>query len=267
MIGHDITGEERDIYHKMDYLLIDSKSYATPLVSDYKVGCVIRGVSGEYYTGANLEVSMNYNLHAEQSAYHNAFIHGEETVTHIMISALPCGHCRQFLMGINPDLVIFVNDKKYLLEDLLPEPFTKDDVGVNAPFKNVSMFENETYFSGLGMASKCCEISYSPLLQNNAGVCIETVDGWKHYGTFIEDPSLSPSVLPMMGALSQLFLTNGRLEDISKITLVTDDKSSRQLHYKNTIEIANYLGLKIHIDYNNSNDKIEIEKGEEPIEI
>lgn len=242
-INKDITEEEYKILNKMSLKMSDAVELSNPLVSGYKVGCVVRGESGEYYLGANLEVNTHYNLHAEQSAIHNAFIHGERIITHIMISALPCGHCRQFLHGMNPDLVIFVDENKYLLEDLLPIPFSKSDIGVNQEFENENILENESHYSTFGQASKCCEISYSPLLNKKGGVCIKTLNGNKYYGSFIEDPSLSPSVLPIMGALSQMCLNEESFTDIVGIIVVTNEHEHYNMHMLNTMEIAKYLEI------------------------
>jgi cytidine deaminase len=242
-INKEITEDERKILNKMSLKMSDAVELSMPLVSGYKVGCVVRGESGEYYLGANLEVTTHHNLHAEQSAIHNAFIHGEKIITHIMISALPCGHCRQFLHGMNPDLVIFVDDNKYLLEDLLPEPFSKSDVGINQHFENTTVFENENHYSTFGQASKCCKISYSPLLKKKGGVCIKTLNGNKYYGSFIEDPALSPSILPIMGALSQMCLDEEPFSDIVGIVVVSNEHDYYNMHKLNAMEIARYLEI------------------------
>jgi len=242
-INKEITGDERKTLNKMSLMMSDAVELSMPLVSGYKVGCVVRGDSGEFYLGANLEVTTHHNLHAEQSAIHNAFIHGERIITHIMISALPCGHCRQFLHGMNPDLVIFVDEDKYLLEDLLPEPFSKSDVGVNQEFENVNILEDEKHYSNYGQASKCCKISYSPLLKKKGGISIATINGNKYYGTFIEDPALSPSILPIMGALSQMCLNKEPFDDIVSIVVVSSGSGYYGMHQLNTMEIARYLDI------------------------
>lgn len=242
-INKEITTDERKILNNMSLKMDDAVGLSMPLVSGYKVGCVVRGESGEYYLGANLEVTTHHNLHAEQSAIHNAFIHGERIITHIMISALPCGHCRQFLHGINPDLVIFVDDNKYLLEDLLPEPFSKSDIGVNQEFENSNILEKEKHYSNYGQASKCCDISYSPLLKKKGGVSIATINGNKYYGTFIEDPALSPSILPIMGALSQMCLNEEPFTDIVSIVVVSEENEYYGMHHLNAMEIAKYLDI------------------------
>ena len=241
-----VIKEEQRILNDMTQELETAKSYSMPLVSGFKVGSVVRGKSGRYYKGANLEVTTHYNLHAEQSAIHNAYINGEETITHVIVTALPCGHCRQFLYGINPDMIVYVEDSKYLLKDLIPEPFSKKDLGITNIVKPLySVIKNVEFYTIMGLSLLSCQAGYSPLLKTNGGVAI-LANGKKYCGTFIEDPALNPSILPIMGALSQLFLDNGNTDDITDIsvdTVAEVENSNSMLHYNNTVEIAKYLGV------------------------
>ncbi len=41
--------------------------------------------------------ALSFTINAEQSAANNAWLHGEEGVQIVAVSAAPCGNCRQFL--------------------------------------------------------------------------------------------------------------------------------------------------------------------------
>ena len=64
-------------------LLPLAAQYAKPPVSNFKVGCVSRGLSGNLYLGANVEFAgeaLSFTVHAEQSSIANAWMHGEEGI-------------------------------------------------------------------------------------------------------------------------------------------------------------------------------------------
>lgn len=86
-------------------LLPIAAAFATAPVSGYRVGAVAAGlpVAGgpaALYLGANIELAgeaLNLAVHAEQSSALNAWHAGEAGISLLAVSALPCGHCRQFL--------------------------------------------------------------------------------------------------------------------------------------------------------------------------
>lgn len=72
---------------------------------DYpRVGClasraVALGATGRLYVGVNLEfpgLPLHHSVHAEQFLIANAVQAGEPALTRLAVSAVPCGHCRQF---------------------------------------------------------------------------------------------------------------------------------------------------------------------------
>src|SRR5215213_3013336 len=74
--------------------------FARPPVSNFKVGAISRGLSGNLYLGANVEFSgeaLSFTVHAEQSSVGSAFMNGETGIDLIAVTAAPCGYCRQFL--------------------------------------------------------------------------------------------------------------------------------------------------------------------------
>ena len=109
-------------------------------ISNFNVGVVLRGGSGALYLGANMEFDggfLGLSLHGEQSAVNNAWLHGEKTVTSLVVNAAPCGHCRQFLHELDCSDRLQVNvipssgDKNSApLQSYLPEAFGPSDLGV-----------------------------------------------------------------------------------------------------------------------------------------
>ena len=242
------------IKEEMSNMLDDVKELSYPSLSGFKVACIARGGSGEYYIGANVEVTTHYNLHAEQSAICNAYMRGETKITHITLSALPCGHCRQFLFEVNPRLVIYVGNESYVLDNLLPSPFLPKDLGIDTSIFKESHYKElklrcDSYELNNILALDACKISYSPFQHKKAGVSISTKED-VYSGSYIENVAFNPSVLPMMSALSQLFLNNGKLDDIYQIDVVEERSDSIIDHYKNTKEIAEYLFLDDNININ-----------------
>ena len=74
-------------------------------LSNYQVGVAVKGMSGRVYLGTNFEHphSQGATVHGEQSAVHNAAIHGERGLIKLAVNAPPCGHCRQFLLELGAD--------------------------------------------------------------------------------------------------------------------------------------------------------------------
>ena len=73
---------------------------ALPPISSFRVGAAALGVSGAVYLGCNLEfkgLPLNSAVHAEQCAVTLARRAAEGALTHLATSAVPCGHCRQWL--------------------------------------------------------------------------------------------------------------------------------------------------------------------------
>ena len=94
------ASEGVDIPRLMTMLLPTAATYARPPVSNFKVGCVSRGLTGNLYLGANVEFAgeaLSFTVHAEQSSVGNAWMNGEEGIDLIAVTAAPCGYCRQFL--------------------------------------------------------------------------------------------------------------------------------------------------------------------------
>ena len=106
-------------------------------ISNYNVGAVIQGVSNSLYLGANIEVPgqvLGLAVHGEQSAVANAYMHGENGILILAVTAAPCGHCRQFLTEVVPDgdlRILFTGGSATRLAALLPSAFGPKNLGQN----------------------------------------------------------------------------------------------------------------------------------------
>jgi len=87
-------------------LLPLAKSYARAPISNFFVGVVVRGASGNLYLGSNVEIPgqcLGFAVHGEQSALSKAYMNSEQSVESLaVIGGDPCGHCRQFMEEISP---------------------------------------------------------------------------------------------------------------------------------------------------------------------
>src|SRR5215472_15358341 len=90
----------------MGGLLPLARTYSRPPLSNFQVGAVVRGSSGALYLGANIEIpghALGLAVHAEQAALSNAYMHDEQGVAAVAVTAAPCGHCRQFMIELEPE--------------------------------------------------------------------------------------------------------------------------------------------------------------------
>ena len=70
-----------------------------PTVCCLATRAVALGATGRLYVGVNLEfpgLPLHHSVHAEQFLIANAVQAGESALTRLAVSAVPCGHCRQF---------------------------------------------------------------------------------------------------------------------------------------------------------------------------
>ena len=199
-------------------LLEVAKQFSLAPISNFYVGAIAVGDSGNLYFGANMEfagVPLSASIHAEQSAVMNAWLHGEKGIQALHVSELPCGHCRQFLLELSnaATLPITIANKKYVLTDLIPHHF-----GVNREpgqglldspkqaLKSVQLLEKDQHRRALNAA----EQSYTPHTKNKEGFIIEDVNGTLYEGRTAESAAFNPTVLAVTSALNQRNLSANR---------------------------------------------------------
>ncbi|WP_445399069.1 cytidine deaminase [Zobellella sp. An-6] len=203
-------------------------------VSHFRVGALAIAGSGHWYLGANLEVDglpLNHSLHAEQSAIGHAALWGETAIDKVVVTASPCGHCRQFMNELNQDkLAIVLPETRQSLAELLPHAFGPADLGIdggmlNAPAGSLA-FDTEDPLILAALAE--ANASYAPYSQNRAGVALLLDDGRVCRGRYLENAAFNPSLSPMQLALSQVLLQGATPARIRQAVLVEAAAGIRQ---------------------------------------
>lgn len=119
----------------------DARDRAYAPYSGFRVGACVKGATGAYYLGCNIEnAAYTPTVCAERSAMFKAVYEGERDFDAIAIvwdgdgPAVPCGVCRQVLAEFcNAEMPVICANRKgeykvLALGDLLPYAFTPDDL-------------------------------------------------------------------------------------------------------------------------------------------
>ncbi|MFY9558725.1 MAG: cytidine deaminase [Terriglobales bacterium] len=227
------TGEGKTIDALMVELLPLARTYARPPISNYLVGAVARGLSGNLYLGANIEFpghSLGFSVHGEQFALSNAYMHSEQGVAAIAVTAAPCGHCRQFMNEMSPggDIqVLIAGSPAAKLASLLPMSFGPKDLGFKdgaLPVKEVNLarpkgISDELILAALDAARR----SYAPYTKAHSGIAIGTQSGRIYKGSYIENVAFNPSLSPFQTAVAALIVAGEAYSAIAKVALVELD--------------------------------------------
>ncbi|NLA32933.1 MAG: cytidine deaminase [Mollicutes bacterium] len=108
--------------------------------SKYPVSSIVVCNDGTEFSGVNVENANGTSICAERNAIHAAvsagYKKGDFQKLYLMTKKLsvPCFACRQVLSEFFTDqleviaLDILGNEKKYLIKELCPYPFTEDDL-------------------------------------------------------------------------------------------------------------------------------------------
>lgn len=204
--------------------------FARPPISNFRVGAIARGVSGDLYLGANVEFAgeaLSFTVHAEQSAIANAWMNGETGVDVVATSAAPCGYCRQFLNELTTaaTLMVVMPGEARPLRELLPHAFGPRDLGIEG-----GLMQRDTHALTIDEddelareALRAARMSYAPYSKSYAGVALRTTDGLVAGGAYAENAAFNPSMSPLEVALSQLNLGGGSFDSIAEAVLVHVD--------------------------------------------
>lgn len=132
--------EEKEREHMLD-LAYEAMERAYTPYSHFNVGACLKGESGKYYLGCNVEsASYTPTNCAERTAVFKAVSEGERNFSAIAIvcsgknPAAPCGVCRQVLREFCRDdmPVVFADNKRNYIEstlgELLPHSFGPEDL-------------------------------------------------------------------------------------------------------------------------------------------
>ncbi|MEZ9625609.1 cytidine deaminase [Aliivibrio fischeri] len=190
-------------------LLPLAAAFSVAPISNFYVGAIARGLTGNLYFGANMEyndVQLGQTIHAEQSAISHAWIQGETGISDITINFSPCGHCRQFMNELTTADSLMVqlperNEKS--LQEYLPESFGPKDLGIEggllAPLSHNLALETDSPL--LRKALEAANRSHAPYSHNLSGIALEMESGEVYYGMYAENAAFNPSLPPLQVAL------------------------------------------------------------------
>lgn len=209
-------------------LLPVAAALARPSISDFHVGAIAKGESGDIYMGGNLELTgeaLFHSVHAEQSAISHAWLSGEIQIVDILVNFSPCGHCRQFINELvgGPQVKIHLPDQKAQpLAHYLPYAFGPADLNVTAPLlsKQNHQLSLDSLDPMIIEALYHANLSYAPYTSNFAAVVLETKDGATYCGRYAENAAFNPSMLPMQMALSTMARHNRLFSEITRAVLI-----------------------------------------------
>ncbi|MCC4832375.1 cytidine deaminase [Shewanella sp. 1_MG-2023] len=209
-------------------LLPIAAALAKPSISEFYVGAIAKGESGDIYMGANFELASEalfHTVHAEQSAISHAWLNGEQKIVDIVVNFSPCGHCRQFINELVSGIDIKIHlpgQQPQLLAHYLPYAFGPKDLQVTKPLLSKSNIEfslnsdDPMIIEAVDQAG----LSYAPYTKNFAAVVIETKDGRTYCGRYAENAAFNPSMMPMQMALSNLIRHDRDYSDINRVVLI-----------------------------------------------
>lgn len=212
-------------------LLPMAAGYAVAPLSGLQVGAVAQGGSGGLYLGANMEfvgMPMSATMHAEQAAVAHAWSHGEEAIAQLVVTAAPCGFCRQFLyeLAAADSLQVRLPGRPATtLRQLLPAAFGPRDLGVQGALLASTMrsLQLEPAAAGDDLAQAAlaeAARSYAPYTGNYAGVALQTRSGRVFTGRLAENAAYNPMLSPLHMAISALRMARLGLMEAQRVVLV-----------------------------------------------
>ncbi|MHA2939960.1 cytidine deaminase [Vibrio sp. RC27] len=236
-------------------LLPLAANYALVPLSNYHVGSIVVGLSGNAYFGANMEFgdqSLSQTVHAEQAAINHAWLCGEEGISDIYVNQSPCGHCRQFMneLSTSEQLTIHVQGRESVsLAQLLPDAFGPNDLGVANRLMSiqtrVSSSESSHSFDELAWKRV-----YSPYTESPSMCLITLEDGKRIIGCYAENAAFNPSLSPLQSALIMLRLALRDFDSIVDVELI-ESKQSQVLQYDATLSLLKSIAPKVELRYTN----------------
>lgn len=241
----------------MDTLVPIARCYASPPISNYNVGSVVRGTSGTLYFGGNLEfpgLGLNMTVHGEQAAVVHARLNGETGLDALAVNGTPCGHCRQFLAEINnPDLaIIYAGGQSRRLSEVLPSAFMPSALGNqrgmfdrNAPEPELTLdSEDELTNAALQMARQ----SHAPYSKNWAGMAVKLANGRIVAAPYLESVAFNPSLSPLQNVLVAMSLRQEPWQDIEDAVLIEQKSalSSQEPMSRALLSTLSDVEIRIH---------------------
>lgn len=230
-------------------LLPLAASYSYAPISEFFVGAIARGLSGNLYFGANMEFSgaqMGQTVHAEQSAISHAWMKGELGIKDMTINFSPCGHCRQFMNELSTanELMIQLPKRDEMsLQRYLPESFGPGDLGIEIGLmaKETHQFTLNEKDELLSQALDALNRSHAPYSGDFSGVAILSSKGQVYVGSYAENAAFNPSLPPLQVALVQMQMGSESFTNIRNVALVetSNGKISHLADTQATLDVIN----------------------------
>ncbi len=225
-----LSVERRTLPDLMNGLLPLAGTFSHAPISNFRVGTVARGASGSLYLGFNIEIPgqpLGFSVHGEQAVLSSAYMHGEQGVSAIAVTAAPCGHCRQFMQELSPNGAIEIlveGAAPTRLESLLPQAFGPKDLGRTEgafPVRETKLTPKTPISDAVVQAAlDAARKSYAPYSGARSGIAIATRPGRIHQGSYIENVAFNPSLPPLETALVQMIVAGDDYGVISRVVLV-----------------------------------------------
>ena len=257
----DVEQLAKQLGATVDQLMLDlvpfAALYAEPVISNFKVGAVARGMSGNLYYGANIEFkseALNFTVHAEQAAVMNAWMQGEIGLSALAVSVAPCGYCRQFLHELATAAalkILLPNAKPASLAGLLPDAFGPGNLGMTGGLMQVEDHHlvvnspDPLVLAALAAAN----MSYAAYSCGYSGVALATADGGIYSGAYAENAAFNPSMSPMEAAVSQLNIDGGNLRGIERALLVEVENSASSQVHSSTAVLNSISNVQLEVCY------------------
>ncbi|AGQ30275.1 cytidine deaminase [Serratia liquefaciens] len=202
-------------------------------ISQFYVGAIARGQSGNLYFGANMEFSgapMQQTIHAEQCAVTHAWLRGESTLASITVNYTPCGHCRQFMNELNSGTTLKIRlpgREPATLGDYLPDAFGPKDLNIaTLLMDHVDHGFQLTLTDELEMAAlAAANQSHAPYSNAHSGVALEAEDGTIYSGRYAENAAFNPSLPPLQAALILMNVSGGDCQKVVRAVLAEPDSA------------------------------------------
>ncbi|USD38818.1 MULTISPECIES: cytidine deaminase [Ferrimonas] len=205
-------------------------SYAP--ISNFFVGAIAHGESGDIYMGANMELvgeALFHSVHAEQSAISHAWLAGEQKLVGITVNYSPCGHCRQFMTELNnnDNLTIRLPEQPpQPLTHYLPYAFGPKDLGMEDGLLDGNDHEMTLDSDDplVQRALREANASYAPYSNTPAAIVLATESGQVFVGRYAENAAFNPSLPPMQMAINAMARQGIGFDRIHRAILVEGDK-------------------------------------------
>ncbi|MFK3924557.1 cytidine deaminase [Serratia liquefaciens] len=202
-------------------------------ISQFYVGAIARGQSGNLYFGANMEFSgapMQQTIHAEQCAVTHAWLRGESALASITVNYTPCGHCRQFMNELNSGTTLKIRlpgREPATLGDYLPDAFGPKDLNIATLLMDrVDHGFQLTLTDELEMAAlAAANQSHAPYSNAHSGVALEAEDGTIYSGRYAENAAFNPSLPPLQAALILMNVSGGDCQKVVRAVLAESDSA------------------------------------------